>query len=86
MSWVDLLVEKPTKFVGEDMEYNGTTFSLEGMASNKFKAEPAISCDDRDQGRTVFVTMNLRSIYISPDEATAMGMALIKAAQQERNR
>lgn len=87
MSWAELLIEKPAD---TGLGMSGSRFMVERKAKGKslVVVDPAISgCAERDNGETVFVVFGgSMSMYITPDQATAMGMALIKGAAQERCR
>lgn len=84
MSWADLIREDD---VSESLRIPGYSFVVKDVPLRLFKAEPAIRPgEERDSGKTVFAVMGDSHIYITPDQAIAMGIALIKAAAQERRR
>lgn len=86
MSWVDLLEETDSN---RALGLDGLRFSVANLPKpfGRMVVDPAIhDCGEREEGRTVFVIIGDCATYLTPDQATAMGMALIKGAAQERNR
>lgn len=86
MNWADLLEETDAN---RALGLDGLRFSVAGLPEpfRRMIVDPAIhNCEEREEGRTVFVVVGDKSAHLTPDQATAMGMALIKGAAQERNR
>lgn len=85
MDWIDLLTEEP---VHPALCAPGSRFLVSRDGVPLMIVDPAISTsEERADGKTVFVSfVDETCKYLTPDEATAMGVALIKGAAQERLR